>query len=105
MKKERRLYDSVRWRKFASAHKAAFPLCILCERQGRTTACQVTDHIKPHNGDPELFWDWDNLQSLCPTCHSGIKAMQDHHGYSQACDADGNPIDHSHPWNKERKMK
>lgn len=28
------------------------------------------DHIVPHRGDPQLFWDRANLQGLCHTCHA-----------------------------------
>lgn len=33
----------------------------------------VCDHIRPHRGDPALFWDEDNLQTLCKPCHDGAK--------------------------------
>ena len=29
----------------------------------------VVDHIRPHRGDPVLFWDEKNWQSLCKSCH------------------------------------
>jgi 5-methylcytosine-specific restriction endonuclease McrA len=98
--KERRMYDSVRWRKARARHLAEYPLCSMCERQARETAASVVDHIKEHKGDHDLFWDPNNWQSLCPSCHSGIKRMQEHHGYSQAADIDGQPMDAGHPWNK-----
>jgi len=28
------------------------------------------DHVQPHEGDLMRFWQWDNLQPLCATCHS-----------------------------------
>jgi 5-methylcytosine-specific restriction protein A len=37
----------------------------------------VVDHIKPHQGDPELFWDSENLQALCAPCHSRKTASED----------------------------
>ena len=33
----------------------------------------VVDHIVPHRGDPELFWNLDNLQSLSKKYHDSIK--------------------------------
>ena len=36
------------------------------ERLGRRT---VVDHIVPHRGDARLFWDEDNWQPLCKSCH------------------------------------
>lgn len=100
--KERRMYDSVRWRKARTRHLNEFPLCVLCARQGIDTAATVVDHIVEHKGDYVLFWDQDNWQSLCASCHSGIKRLQDNHGYSQAADANGIPMDPGHPWSKAR---
>jgi 5-methylcytosine-specific restriction enzyme A len=98
---QRRLYDSVRWRKVRRMWLAEHPLCAMCTRQGRTTAAVVVDHVKPHEGDHELFWDQNNYQSLCYSCHSGIKRQQERHGYSQAADANGLPMDSNHPWARE----
>ena len=75
----------------------------MCERQGIVTAATVVDHIKEHKGDYGLFWDESNWQSLCASCHSGIKRTQEKHGYSQAAGVDGMPVDANHPWNKERR--
>ena len=33
----------------------------------------VVDHIKPHNGDPDLFWDMGNLQSVTKAWHDSAK--------------------------------
>ncbi|MFG1256325.1 HNH endonuclease signature motif containing protein [Xanthobacter flavus] len=33
----------------------------------------VCDHVRPHRGDPALFWDEGNLQTLCKPCHDGAK--------------------------------
>ena len=100
---ERRMYDSVRWRKAAKRFLNEHPLCALCERIGRDTAANTVDHIKPHNGDFALFWDRENWQALCPSCHSGAKRIQELHGYSQACDVNGLPIDANHPFNRRRQ--
>ena len=64
----RKIYNTRRWRKLASDHKAAFPICIECQKLGLATPVKVTDHIKEisDGGDP---WDWDNLQSLCHRHH------------------------------------
>ena len=49
---------------------AEHPLCAECERQGRLTAAGCVDHIIPHEGDYERFWDETNWQSLCASCHA-----------------------------------
>lgn len=45
------------------------PLCAECLRQGRITPATVVDHIIPHRGDVNLFWNEQNWQSLCKCCH------------------------------------
>lgn len=61
-------YDS-RWRRARRAFLQAHPLCAECLRNGRYTAATVVDHIIPHRGDMNLFWDERNWQSLCRDCH------------------------------------
>ncbi|WP_343073149.1 HNH endonuclease signature motif containing protein [Salicibibacter cibarius] len=58
------------------------PLCVHCEEDGLLTPATEVDHIVPHKGDKELFWDSENnWQSLCKSCHS-IKTNKemDRHG-------------------------
>lgn len=45
------------------------PWCIRCKEKGRLVPATVVDHIKPHRGDPDLFWDEKNWQPLCKSCH------------------------------------
>ena len=35
----------------------------------------TVDHIIPHRGDPELFWDRSNWQALCKNCHDRKTGM------------------------------
>ena len=97
---ERRLYDSQRWRKVRRWWLKGHPLCEMCQRQGRITIATVVDHIIPHHGDPTLFWDANNYQSLCAACHNSLKREQELHGYSHAAGVDGVPLDPNHPWNR-----
>ena len=66
-----------RWSKAAKGWLLAHPLCAQCERQGRVTAGVEVDHIIPHRGDQDLFWDSENWQSLCKPCHSRKTARED----------------------------
>ena len=75
-------------------------LCKYCLQVGKTKAAEVTDHIIPHEGDTELFWDQSNWQPLCKHCHDSIKAKEEARGYAVGCDADGMPLDRKHGWNK-----
>lgn len=61
-------YDR-RWRKAAAGFLAEHPLCAECERQGKVAPAECVDHIVPHRGDMELFWDVDNWQGLCIPHH------------------------------------
>ena len=56
------------------ARKPSNPLCVECERQGRTVAATVVDHITPHRGNTFLFWSVNDWQSLCALCHNSWKA-------------------------------
>jgi 5-methylcytosine-specific restriction enzyme A len=96
----RRLYDSVRWRKARIIFLNKNPLCVLCTKIGREEPATIVDHIKEHKGDPVLFWDETNWQGLCATCHSGLKRIEEHHGFNQSAGLDGQPIDGNHPWNR-----
>ena len=42
-----------------------------CHDQQRLTPATHTDHVVPHRGDQQLFWDREgNWQALCHPCHS-----------------------------------
>jgi hypothetical protein len=73
----------------------------MCKAAGRTVAAAVVDHVVPHRGDAALFWDPDNLQSLCKPHHDGSKQSEELRGYSREVDpVTGWPIDERHPSNR-----
>ena len=57
------------WQKARARYLWAHPLCVKCLAQGRYVNATVIDHILPHRGDPVLFWDENNWQALCKSCH------------------------------------
>ena len=57
------------WRKARLAFLKHNPLCAKCLSEGRYIPATVVDHIIPHRGDKKLFWDKDNWQPLCKSCH------------------------------------
>jgi 5-methylcytosine-specific restriction enzyme A len=63
-----------RWRRARDAYLAANPLCEGFPRgchAGVPTMAAVLDHVVPHRGDPELFWDSEhNWAGLCERCHN-----------------------------------
>ena len=95
------LYRSKEWRAKRELQLTLEPLCRLCKQVGRITAATVADHIEPHRGDLEKFWDGE-LMSLCATCHSSVKQEAENRGYVRGCDASGWPLDPAHPVNRGR---
>lgn len=69
-------YDG-RWRKYRIGFLAKNPLCVSCLNEGRTTLATVVDHIKAHKGRYKLFWDSNNHQALCKSCHDKKTASED----------------------------
>lgn len=65
-----------RWREASKAFLRENPLCAECARRGETTLAAVVDHVRPHRGDPELFWDRANWQPLCKSCHDRKTARE-----------------------------
>lgn len=66
-----------RWQTARECYLAAHPLCVECQKRGRTEAATVVDHVTPHKGDKVLFWQSDNWQSLCKRCHDSKTATTD----------------------------
>lgn len=64
------------WDKARLVYLGEHPLCAECQRQGRVTAGTIVDHIIPHRGDQQLFWDRANWQTLCGACH-GRKTLEE----------------------------
>lgn len=83
----RRWYGLARWQRLRERQLTDHPLCAMCMERGEVVQAKVVDHVKPHAGDPELFWDSANLQSLCAPCHDIHKQRQEvaagHHGAFQ----------------------
>ena len=53
------------WRKARATFLRRNPLCSVCGKPAT-----IVDHIEPHRGDTNKFWDSDNWQALCVTCHN-----------------------------------
>ena len=61
---------SSRWRRYRILFIREHPLCRECQAEGKLTPTFAIDHIIPHRGDYELFWDEDNHQPLCEHHHN-----------------------------------
>lgn len=60
-------------RQWANASKRflkSHPFCVECNKNGQATPSTETDHVIPHRGNMALFWDPNNWQALCHSCHS-----------------------------------
>ena len=65
------------WQKARNRWIAEHPLCAECARNGDVVAGNEVDHIIPHRGDHDLFWDTRNWQTLCTPHHSSKTARED----------------------------
>ncbi len=70
-------YCSTSWRKLRRLHLDGSPLCVMCLKEGITTAADMVDHIVPIRRDPTRNMDPTNLQSLCNRHHSIKRASTD----------------------------
>ena len=70
-------------------------------KQGRSHPhSAVVHHIEPHKGDLDLFFDYNNLQAVCWTCHSGHIQSIEARGYDTTIGDDGWPVDPKHRGNQ-----
>jgi len=75
------------------------PLCAMCVARGKPSLATTVDHVEPHRGDLELFWDQRNWQSLCTRDHNSTKQRHEKSGVVHGSSVDGFPIDKNHHWN------
>lgn len=94
------LYNTKRWHRRRYYQLRDYPECALCARLGRVTQATIADHVVPHRGDEELFFEGE-LQSLCKTCHDGAKQQLEKSGTLRGCGVDGLPLDANHHWNRK----
>lgn len=71
-----RLRSSHRWHLTRSRKLAQDPLCQQCERDGRATPATQVHHVVPVSQDLARFFDPDNLESICETCHARANARE-----------------------------
>lgn len=80
-----------RWLRAANQFRQENPLCVFCLRNNRYVPANVVDHIIPHRGNMDLFWDKNNWQSLCHHCHSSTKQRMERNN-DFGCDSSGDPL-------------
>lgn len=71
-------YNTARWKALRlDVLTAAGFACARCGRLDGNTTRLVADHVVPHRGDEQLFWDRSNLQCLCKPCHDRDKQREE----------------------------
>lgn len=86
------LYKTAGWRTLRRRQLQREPLCCLCDLLGITKAAEIVDHKRPHKGNPALFFDATNLQSLCKPHHDRTKQSWEKRGTPEV-GADGWPVE------------
>lgn len=71
-------YDR-RWRRASQAFLRDHPICECneCSGLGRLRPASVVDHIIPHRGNRERFWDQTNWRAMAKQCHDRKTATED----------------------------
>jgi 5-methylcytosine-specific restriction endonuclease McrA len=88
------LYNTRQWRNARAIFLKQNPLCVYCRRLNIRSDANVVDHITPHRGSLKLFWDTNNWQSLCFTCHNSHKQREENgKAPLPATGLDGWPLD------------
>jgi 5-methylcytosine-specific restriction enzyme A len=90
-------YHSRWWAAIRRAHLRREINCRLCAHRGRMTPAVAVDHVEPHRGRREWFFNTFNLQSLCTHCHNSIKKRMES-GKSSGAALDGTPLHKSEGW-------
>jgi len=100
----RSLYQSKRWRSLRSViltrdlFTCQRPGCGVPLTSGRSAQnSAVVHHRIPHKGDLELFFDQENLEAVCWSCHSGEIQSEEKLGYDPTIGSDGWPVDDRNP--------
>lgn len=75
-------YNLARWKRlrWATFKRDGFK-CQMCGRIQPPQGNLVCDHVEPHRGNETLFWNPDNLQTLCKSpCHDKHKQRMERGG-------------------------
>lgn len=91
--------DGAAWRRLRATVLADEPLCRTCWDEGRPRLATEVDH---HDNDPSNNAD-DNLVPLCRPCHSRKTQADMGKRVRVGFDANGEPLDPSHPWAKKSR--
>jgi 5-methylcytosine-specific restriction endonuclease McrA len=86
------IYANKKWVDLRNYKLQINPLCEHCEKEGLITPAVLVDHKIPvHDINDPLMYDFENLQSLCETCHRR-KTRKDNSKYSDKNKAKGKDL-------------
>lgn len=72
------IYQTPEWKAASKDYLQQHPLCVTCLAEERTEPSTLVDHVIPHRGNMQLFWDPENWQAQCASCHSKKTAKEVH---------------------------
>ncbi|MDF1606966.1 HNH endonuclease [Hoeflea sp. YIM 152468] len=80
-REQRRWYKTARWQKLkVKVHVRDLYVCqvtgVLCGGKYPTGNSPVADHITEPEGDPDLFWDIDNIRTVSKEYHDGERQRE-----------------------------
>lgn len=61
------------WDRASALFRLHHPICKGCDAVGLVTATEVTDHVEPHKGNRDRFWNAAMWQPACRWHHDVIK--------------------------------
>jgi hypothetical protein len=105
----RALYRDPRWCGPQGIRKQAFVRdrytcqkcqCIVIEGDRHHPRAAVAHHKVKHLGDPKLFFELKNVETVCKRDHDTLLRKEEARGYVIGSDIKGRPIDPNHPWNQ-----
>lgn len=69
----RKRYFTARWAKLRlDVFVRDLFTCRECGTVEGNTALLVAHHKRPHRGDERLFWDTENIVTVCKGCHDSV---------------------------------
>jgi 5-methylcytosine-specific restriction endonuclease McrA len=73
-----KIRSSSNWARVRAAYRSAFPLCCdpLNAHRGFPEPSEHVHHVIPLVERPDLAFDWENLRSVCASCHLRIEGME-----------------------------
>lgn len=66
------MYNTKRWKNISQYKKNINPICEMCEEEGFVIRGELVHHIKDGEKFKNIFYNLDNLKTLCKSCHNII---------------------------------